>query len=88
MKLTYFWTIFQRARPTNKIPPEQLILERRKKEEMREQAVAMTKYQELNDLKNDWEQCTDRKIQLNTVKRRVQTMLQAEKFNVEDRRER
>ena len=48
----------------------------------------MTKYQELNDLKNDWEQCTDRKIQLNTVKRRVQTMLQAEKFNVEDRRER
>ena len=48
----------------------------------------MTKYQQLCDLKNDWERWTDRKIQLNTVRRRVQGMLQAESFNVEDRRER
>ncbi|XP_013385627.1 cilia- and flagella-associated protein 53-like [Lingula anatina] len=75
------------ARPTNKRPPEHLILERRKKEEMREEALHQTKYNEFCDLKNDWERWTDRRIQINTVKRKVAGLMQAEQFGIEDRRE-
>ena len=51
------------------------------------QAEEMTKYNKLYDLKNDWERWTDRKIQLNTVKRRVEGHLKAHEYSLEDRRE-
>jgi hypothetical protein len=48
----------------------------------------MTHYNKLFDLKNDWERWTDRKIQLNTVRRRVDGLLLANEFSIEGRRER
>lgn len=75
------------ARPTNKRPPEQLILDRRHQEEMRQKAEELTKYNKFCDLKNDWERGTDKKIQLNTVHRRVKSLLQAHQCGIEDRRE-
>ena len=48
----------------------------------------MTSYNKTNDLKNEWERQTDRRIQSNTVKRRMKSMLQAQEFSVEARRER
>ncbi|XP_067667219.1 cilia- and flagella-associated protein 53-like [Haliotis asinina] len=77
-----------KARPPNVRPPEYLILERRKQEEKLRAHQEMTSYMEVCDLKNEWERWTDRKIQLNTVKRRVEGLMQANEFSVEDRRER
>lgn len=54
---------------------------------MREEAEAVTKYNALCDLKNDWEKITDRRILQNTVKRRVKGLLQNEEFALEDRRQ-
>ncbi|XP_050400644.1 cilia- and flagella-associated protein 53 [Patella vulgata] len=76
------------ARAPNTRPPEYLILERRKQEEKLEENQKMTNYMELCDLKNEWERWTDKKIQLNTVKRRLNGMLQANESSIEDRRER
>ncbi|XP_071845360.1 cilia- and flagella-associated protein 53-like [Apostichopus japonicus] len=76
-----------RAKMPSKQPPDHLILERRKRDDMREEAVAVTKYNALCDLKNDWEQITDRRILQNTVKRRVKGLLQNEEFALEDRRQ-
>lgn len=76
------------ARPPNKRPPEQLILDRRHQEDMRQQAEEVTKYNKHCDLKNDWERSTDKRIQLNTVKRRVNSLLQANQFAIEERRDR
>lgn len=47
-----------------------------------------TQYMEFNDLKNEWERSTDRKIKLNTVKRKVDSLLLDNQFTIEDRRER
>ncbi|OWF34875.1 cilia- and flagella-associated protein 53-like [Mizuhopecten yessoensis] len=77
-----------RARPPNVRPPEHLILERRKKEEMLQEYKKNTQYMEFNDLKNEWERFTDRKIKINTTMRRVDGLMLANQFNVEDRRER
>lgn len=41
----------QKAKPTSKRPVEHLILETRRKDELREQAIAETKYQKQCDLK-------------------------------------
>ena len=65
-----------------------MILDRRAKEDQRNQAELMTKSNKLFDLKNDWERWTDRKIQINTVKRKVKGLLQANEYSLEDRRER
>lgn len=42
----------------------------------------------MNDLKNEWERWTDRKYKINTCKRKVESMMQANQFTIEDRRER
>lgn len=55
---------------------------------MRQQAEEVTKYNKICDLKNDWERSTDKRIQLNTVKRRVNSLLQANQFAIEERRDR
>ncbi|KAJ8299832.1 hypothetical protein KUTeg_022579 [Tegillarca granosa] len=77
-----------KARAPNTRPPEYLILERRKKEEKLEEYRKNTQYMEFSDLKNEWERGTDRKIKLNTMKRRVDGLFQAHQFTIEDRRER
>lgn len=83
-----FCSCSQKARPPNVKPPEYLILERRKKEDMLENYRKNTQYMEFNDLKNEWERSTDRKIKLNTVKRKVDSLLLDSQFTIEDRRER
>ncbi|KAK3098560.1 hypothetical protein FSP39_020643 [Pinctada imbricata] len=77
-----------KARPPNVRPPEYLILERRKKEDMLDNYRKNTQYMEFNDLKNEWERSTDRKIKLNTVKRRVDGLMQVNQFTLEERRQR
>lgn len=77
-----------KARPPNRRPPEHLILERRKKEDMLAEHTRNTQYIGLNDLKNEWERWTDRKYKINTAKRKVEGLIQTNQFTIEDRRER
>lgn len=77
-----------RAKPTSKRPVEHLILETRRKDELREQAIAETKYQKSCDLKSEWEKATDKRIKSNTIARRVEKLIQRGTFSLEDRRER
>lgn len=77
-----------RAKPTSKRPVEHLILETRRKDELREQAIAETKYQKSCDLKSEWEKATDKRIKSNTIARRVEKLMQRGTFSLEDRRER
>ncbi|XP_038077706.1 cilia- and flagella-associated protein 53-like [Patiria miniata] len=77
-----------RAKMPSKLPPDHLILERRRHDDAREEAEAVTKYNALCDLKNDWERITDRRIQLNTVSRKVKGLMLEQEFTLEDRRER
>lgn len=79
---------FQKARPPNKRPPEYLILERRKKEDMLAEHQKNTQYIGANDLKNEWERWTDRKYKINACRRKVDSMMQINQFTIEDRRER
>lgn len=64
-----------------------MILERRKKEDKLDEYTKNTQYLGFNDLKNEWERTTDRKIKLNVTKRKVEGLIQANHFSVEDRRE-
>ncbi len=84
----FFLFFLQRAKMPSKLPPDHLILERRKQDDQREEAVAVTKYNALCDLKNDWEKITDKRIQQNTVRRRVSDLMQQSEFTLEDRRQR
>ncbi|XP_033120667.1 cilia- and flagella-associated protein 53-like [Anneissia japonica] len=77
-----------RAKFPSKRPPDHLILERRRKDDLREEAESITRYNKLCDMKNDWEKITDVRIQKNTVKGRVNNLLQQQEFKLEDRRER
>lgn len=77
-----------KAKPTSRRPVEHLILETRRKDELREQAIAETKYQKQCDLKSEWEKATDRRIKSNTIHRRVEKLMQRGTFSLEDRRER
>lgn len=77
-----------KAKPTSKRPVEHLILETRRKDELREQAIAETKYQKQCDLKSEWEKATDKRIKSNTISRRVEKLMQRGTFSLEDRRER
>eukprot|EP00116_Pleurobrachia_bachei_P000558 sb/3460820/ len=75
------------AKPPLKKPPDSLILERRKKDEQRLKVQEEVLQQKHHDLKTQWEKETDIRIQKNTVKRRVDSMLKAEGFELEKRRE-
>ncbi|XP_076465086.1 cilia- and flagella-associated protein 53-like [Babylonia areolata] len=77
-----------RARPPNKRPPEYLILESRKKDDYLKEMENQKLYNELCDLKNEWERCTDKKIVLNNVRREVGKRLKDHEFSIEERRER
>ncbi len=75
------------ARPTNKQPPEHLILDHRRQEDQRQKVEELTRSYKLCDLKNDWERCTDRKILNNTVKKRVRKMLNFHESSIQERRQ-
>lgn len=76
-----------RGKPTLRRPREHLILERRKQEELREEANSMVHYNKQFDLKTSWERTTDKKIQLNTVQRRMEGLLQQQQYSLEERRD-
>ena len=84
----YTHSALQRGKPTLSRPREYLILERRKQEEIREEANAMVNYNKQFDLKTTWERTTDKKIQRNTIQRRVESLLRQQQYSLEERRER
>ncbi|XP_076801276.1 cilia- and flagella-associated protein 53-like isoform X1 [Clavelina lepadiformis] len=73
--------------PSAKLP-EHILLERRKQEDLREEAIQITKYNKMFDLKNDWERTTDKSIQKNTVQRRVRDLMEQSKLHLDERRQR
>lgn len=75
------------ARPPNKKPAEHLILARRQVEDLREKSIAETKYNKQCDLKSAWERSTDKQIQKNVVKRKMQNFFQGVQITLEERRE-
>ena len=75
------------ARPTYRLPPEHLILERRKQEELRDQALSQVTSQKQYDMKTTWEQQTDKRIQRNRVKRVVGEYQRQQEHTLEERRE-
>ena len=76
-----------KAKPTRRRPAEHLILERRRKEALVEEAREETKFLKQCDLKSSWVKSTNKRIEKNTLKRRVQQELLKETFALEDRRE-
>jgi CO dehydrogenase/acetyl-CoA synthase beta subunit len=62
-------------------------LERRRKEALVEEAREETKFLKHCDLKSSWVKSTNKRIERNTLKRRVQQELLKETFALEDRRE-
>jgi hypothetical protein len=75
------------GRPPQARPKEHLILERRKQEELREEANAVVSYNKQFDLKTTWERSTDKKIERNTVQRRVRDLLQQREYSLQERRD-
>lgn len=55
---------------------------------MRDEVNAMVAYNKQFDLKTSWERETDKKIQKNTVKRRMDELLKQEQLSLEERRDR
>ena len=78
----------QMARPSNRRPPEYLILENRKKESKLREMEELSIEQSLSDLKSAWEIQTNKKIMLNRVRREVGNHLKTYECSVEERRER
>eukprot|EP00731_Ephydatia_muelleri_P034004 Em0044g24a len=76
-----------RAKPVAQHPKEFLILERRKKEELRDAADTIVHYNKHFDLRTKWEQSTDKKIETGTIKRRVESLLKQQQLSVEERRD-
>jgi cilia- and flagella-associated protein 53 len=58
------------------------------KEDQLQLAQELAKQTKIQDLRNDWERSTDRKLQANAIRRRVQTLLHETEFSLEARRER
>lgn len=76
-----------KARPPNKVPPEYLILERRRQEDILKRNEEQTMYNKLCDLKNEWERWTDKKILIGNVKREVDRRVRGFAFDLEDRKD-
>ncbi|KAI6656789.1 Coiled-coil domain-containing protein 11-like [Oopsacas minuta] len=75
------------ARPPYRLPPEHLILERRRQEGLRDQALAQVTSQQEYDIKTTWEQQTDKRIQTNRVKRVVGELQRQQEHTLEERKE-
>jgi len=76
------------AKNPSKRPPDYLILENRKKEDALKEAQRLHVVNDFNDLKNEWERWTDKKIVLNNVRREVSNRMKVHDFSIEERRER
>ena len=48
----------------------------------------MVNYNKQFDLKTSWERTTDKKIQRNTIQRRVESLLRQQQYSLEERRDR
>jgi len=75
------------AKPTNKVPAEHLILERRRVEDLREKSIADTKNNKEAFLRSQWEKTTDRQIQKNRIKREVEKHISYTDMILEKRRD-
>ncbi len=62
--------------------------ERRLKEDQLVAAAEVEKYNRWMDVRNDWVECTDKKLMKNEVRRRVQGLLLQNEYAVEVRRQR
>ena len=80
--------LLQKARPIPKVPPDQLILKNREKEDEIRSRQALTVNQRLCDLKSEWERWTDKKIMLTNINKEVSHRMQTHEFAIEERRER
>ncbi|MEE6508743.1 hypothetical protein FKM82_022807 [Ascaphus truei] len=69
-------------------PTDFLIIERRRREELRNQMLDLTKQNEYEDLKSKWKTITDRKILQNTVQRKVYKTMEEFKLGIDERRDR
>ena len=69
-----------------KRPPDHLILENRRKEDKLREAQRLYVTNEFNDLKNEWERWTDKKIMLNNVKQEVSNRMKVFDRDIEERR--
>ncbi|XP_003389146.1 PREDICTED: cilia- and flagella-associated protein 53-like [Amphimedon queenslandica] len=76
-----------RAKRPSKLPKEHLILETRKQHKLREEAEAIVSYNKQFDLKTTWENETDAKLKRNTIKRRVEHLMQQRQYSLEERRD-
>lgn len=75
------------GRKSSKIPPEQLILEGRLKDDQIQQAVKLTDQNRDITLKLHWEVNTDKKILHNSINRGVQSKLESRYIELEERRQ-
>jgi hypothetical protein len=62
-------------------------LERRKREEARDLVLSQVQYNKQFDLKSSWQRATDKKIQRNTVNRRVDEIMKEREVHLDARRE-
>ncbi|XP_018416510.1 PREDICTED: cilia- and flagella-associated protein 53 [Nanorana parkeri] len=69
-------------------PHDYIILERRRKDDLREQMLAFIKENEYGDLRDKWELRTDHKILNNTVQRKVNDTIEEYRMQIEERRDR
>ena len=58
------------------------------KEDQLVAAQELSKLTKMQNMRSDWEKSTDRKLQANAVRRRVQGLLHDTKFTLEARRQR
>uniref|UniRef100_A0A8C4X576 Cilia- and flagella-associated protein 53 n=1 Tax=Erpetoichthys calabaricus TaxID=27687 RepID=A0A8C4X576_ERPCA len=75
-----------RAKPTSSRPPYFLILDRRRQEDARKDMLAFVQYQDTWDVKNKWEQLSQKRITHGAVQRRVNEGLHLYHSGIEDRR--
>ncbi|XP_064390856.1 cilia- and flagella-associated protein 53-like [Halichondria panicea] len=75
------------AKPSMGRPRDHLILERRRQDELREEVNTIIKYSKQFDLKTKWVETTDKKIQKNTIQRRMESLLKQQQFSLEERRD-
>merc|ERR1712188_106653 len=75
------------GRRTTRIPPEQLILDARVKDDQISESVRRREQQRALDLKLHWEVNTDKKIFTNQVRRGVKAHMQSRYIQLEERRQ-
>ncbi|XP_066458657.1 cilia- and flagella-associated protein 53 isoform X2 [Eleutherodactylus coqui] len=69
-------------------PHDFIILETRRREDLREQMLAFTKDIDLEDIRGKWERLTDHKILHNRVQRKVNETMEDYRLQTEERRDR